>query len=129
MDGPCQGLAALGKRLSLGAPHKFTLHQRAGLPQFVSWGVPSFGYCGGVWTAAPVAAIIGHRWQVHCHTSHVARRLHACGWSRCWKPARRARQRGGVSVQGGQQGSSPSTRHTAQKFVGCKVTQHSNLLL
>ncbi len=93
-----EGRAALSRRTSPGTPPKLTREQKAALPALLLRGAPAFGFRGDVWTAARVAAVIAQEWQVVYHPSHVARLLHASGWSR-QKPARRARQRNEEAVQ------------------------------
>lgn len=93
-----EGTAALSKRSSPGAPPKLTGEQKAALPTLLLRGAPAFGFVGDVWTAARVATIIEKEWQVRYHPSHVARLLHACGWSR-QRPTRRARQRSEEAIK------------------------------
>ncbi len=104
-----EGRAALSKRTSPGAPPKLTREQKAELPALLLRGAPAFGFTGDVWTAGRVAAVIAQEWQVAYHPSHVARLLHACGWSR-QKPTRRARQRNEEAVQEWQDARLPALK-------------------
>lgn len=89
---------ALTKRPSPGAPPKLTKQQKAQLPALLLRGAPAFGFVGDVWTAERVSAVITKEWQVTYHPSHVAKLLHACGWSR-QKPTRRARRRNEEAIK------------------------------
>lgn len=104
-----EGGAALSKRSSPGAPPKLTQEQKAALPSLLLRGAPAFGFSGDVWTAARVAAVIEREWRVVYHPSHVARLLHALGWSR-QKPTRRARQRNEGAVQEWQEERLPALK-------------------
>ena len=104
-----EGGAALGKRSSPGAPPKLTREQKAQLPELLLRGAPAFGFTGDVWTAERVAAVIQDQWQVRYHPSHVARLLHACGWSR-QRPTRRARQRDEEAIKQWQEERLPALK-------------------
>ena len=72
--------------------------QRAQLPRLLARGAESFGCCGAVWTAERVAQVIEREYDVVYHPSHVARLLHACGWSQ-QKPRCRATQRNEEAIR------------------------------
>jgi transposase len=93
-----EGVAALKKRASPGAPPKLTQEQKARLPELLLRGAPAFGFAGDVWTGERVAAIIEQEWRVTYHPEYIPRLLQACGWSR-QKPVRRARQRNEEAIQ------------------------------
>ena len=57
-----EGVAALKKRASPGAPPKLTREQKAQLPQLLLRGAPAFGFTGDVWTAERVATVIEQDW-------------------------------------------------------------------
>jgi len=107
------GAAALARRMSPGAPPKLTRQQKAHLPMLLVQGAPAFGFVGDVWTAERVAAVILSEWQVAYHPSHVAKLLHACGWSR-QKPARRARQRNEEAISEWQEAGLPALKKSGR---------------
>lgn len=92
-----EGVAALKKRTSPGAPPKLTKEQKAQLPELLLQGAPAFGFAGDVWTSERVAAVIEQEWQVSYHPHYVAQLLQDCGWSR-QKPIRRAYQRNQAAI-------------------------------
>lgn len=92
-----EGVAALKKRASPGAPPRLTKEQKARLPELLRQGAPAFGFAGDVWTGERVAAIIEQEWQVSYHPHYVPQLLQACGWSR-QKPIRRAYQRNQAAI-------------------------------
>lgn len=72
-------------------------------------GALAFGFVGDVRTAERVAAVIMNEWQVTYHPSHVAKLLHARGWSR-QKPTRRARQRNEEAISEWQEAGLPALK-------------------
>jgi transposase len=62
------------------------------IPDMLSHGAEAWGFCGELWTASRVAAIVNWQFGVHYHKDHVTRLLKRLGWSP-QMPLQRAIQR------------------------------------
>ena len=87
-----EGVEALRRRISPGAPARLTGAQLAHLPVLLARGAPAFGFLGDVWTCARVAEVIKHQFGVTYHPDHVGRLLRTIGWT-VQKPVEQATQR------------------------------------
>jgi transposase len=91
------GITALRRRTSPGAPPKLSAAQRARVPALLARGAEAFGFRGDVWTAARIGWLLGARFGVWYHRSHVSRLMRALGWTP-QKPLQRATQRDEAAI-------------------------------
>jgi transposase len=93
-----EGVAALRKRKSPGAPPKLARAQVAQLPALLARGAPAFGFRGDVWTGARIAAVIETHFGVRYTPAHVGRLLRQLGWTP-QRPIQRATQRDEAAIE------------------------------
>ncbi len=86
------GVEALRKRTSPGAPPRLNEEQRVHLKELLARGAPAHGFRGEVWTCERVAQVIRKEFGVVYHPAHVSRLVRALGLS-LQKPMRRANHR------------------------------------
>lgn len=93
-----EGLEGIAAKPVPGRPRKLTERQRAELARLLLKGAEAQGFPTDLWTCARVAKVIRRRFRVGYHPHHVARLLHALGFSP-QKPERRARERDEAEIQ------------------------------
>jgi len=93
-----EGIEGIAAKPVPGRPRKLTDPQRAALGRLLLGGAEAQGFPTNLWTCARVAAVIRRRFRVRYHPHHVARLLHALGFSP-QKPERRARERDEAEIQ------------------------------
>jgi transposase len=92
------GRRALQAKPAPGRPPKLQAGDRKQLEEILLAGAKEAGYPSDLWTCRRVAEVLSDRFGVFYHPGHVARLLHALGWSP-QKPQRRASERDDARVQ------------------------------
>ena len=92
------GKRALKAQPAPGRPLKLSIADREQLEQILIKGPRAAGYSNELWTCRRVAEVILDRFSIEYHVAHVARLLHALGWSP-QKPQRRAVERSEEKIQ------------------------------
>ncbi len=92
------GEAGLAVLTSPGRPQKMSKRQKAQLLRCLLKGPIEFGWQTDVWTTKRIASLIKDKFSVSYHYTHVARLMHALGWSP-QKPERRALERNEAAIQ------------------------------
>lgn len=92
------GKRALKAQPASGRPSKLSSAEREQLEEILLQGAQAAGYPNELWTCRRVAQVVSDRFGVEYHMAHVARLLHALGWSP-QKPQRRAVERSEEAVQ------------------------------
>jgi transposase len=79
---------ALRRSRASGQRAKLTKEQFIQLPDLLTYGAESFGFCGNKWTTRRVAAVIKQVFGVSYHPGHVSRILqqHCPNWRNIKKP-------------------------------------------
>jgi transposase len=90
-----EGLAVLA---SPGRPQKLKKRQKAQLLRYLLKGPMEFGWPTDVWTTKRIGSLIQNKFSVSYHYTHVARLMHALGWSP-QKPERRALERNEAAIK------------------------------
>jgi transposase len=93
-----EGVAALRKRKSPGAPPKLPRAQLAHLPALLACGAPAFGFRGDVWTGPRIAAVIATHFGVRYSARQVRRLLRHLQWTP-QRPVPRATQRDEEAIE------------------------------
>jgi transposase len=93
-----QGAEGLEGRTASGRPPKMSKAQKGKLLKLLLQGPMAFGWRTDVWTTRRVAELIHKKFSIHYHFTHVARILHAQGWSP-QKPERHALERNEPAIQ------------------------------
>lgn len=81
-----------------GRPPKLDKEHLEMIPDMLSHGAEAWGFCGDLWTAARVAAILRWQFGVEYHKGHVRKLLKRLGWSP-QIPLQRAVQRDEAAIQ------------------------------
>ena len=92
------GVAALRRRTSPGAPPKLGPTQRGELLSLLARGAEVYGFRGDLWTAPRIVAVIATHFGVRYHPAHVSRLLRALKWSP-QRPLQRATQRDAAAIE------------------------------
>ena len=92
------GEDGLKVRTATGRPPKMSDKQKTKLLKLLLQGPMAFGWPTDVWTTRRVAELIRKKFSIDYHYTHVARILHALGWSP-QKPERRALERNEAAIQ------------------------------
>jgi len=92
------GEEGLKEHRSSGRPPKMSKEQRARLLKLLVQGPMAFGWKTDVWTTRRVVELVRQKFSIDYHFTHVARILHAKGWSP-QKPERRALERNEAAIQ------------------------------
>jgi len=92
-----RGPDGLAAKPTPGRPCGLTSKQRQELLRMLARGAKAHGHTTDLWTTQRVADVIGKKFGVDYHRSHVGRILAACGWS-CQKPERRALERDEAAI-------------------------------
>ena len=93
-----EGVAALRKRTSPGAPPKLPRAQLAQLPTLLARGAPAWGFRGDVWTCPRIAAVLETHFGVRYSNRQVGRLLRQLQWSP-QRPIQRATQRDEAAIE------------------------------
>lgn len=92
------GEEGLRVRSSPGRPARMSRAEKRRLLRYLVRGPLEFGWTTDVWTTRRIATLIESKFGIRYHFTHVARLLHALGWSP-QKPERRALERNEASIQ------------------------------
>lgn len=110
------GKRALKVRFSPGRPATLSAARRKQLAKWLLKGAMANGFSTELWTAQRVAELIERRFKVRFHRGHVARLLHALGFS-CQKPQRRALERDEVKIRRWKQEQWPRVKKTLRGWA------------
>lgn len=86
------GRGALAGAGRTGRRPKLSGEQLCQLEAILLAGAPAAGYETDLWTLKRIAQVIGRKFRVQYHASHVWKVLRQLGWS-CQRPERKARER------------------------------------
>ena len=86
------GGEALKSKPVPGRPEKLDQRKRNALTKILLKGPLKQGYSTDLWTLKRISKVVGERFGVEYHPSHVWKILQDLGWS-CQKPERQARER------------------------------------
>jgi transposase len=92
------GEEGLQVRASPGRPSRMSRAEKRRLLRCLVRGPLQFGWTTDIWTTKRIVALIKNEFGISYHFTHVARLLHALGWSP-QKPERRALERNEAGIQ------------------------------
>ena len=92
------GAEGLQVRVSPGRPSRMSRAEKRRLLRCLVRGPLEFGWTTDIWTTRRIVALIKNEFGISYHFTHVARLLHALGWSP-QKPERRALERNEAAIQ------------------------------
>lgn len=92
------GEEALRVRTSPGRPSRMSRAEKRRLLRYLVRGPLEFGWTTDIWTTRRIVTLIQKQFGISYHFTHVARLLHALGWSP-QKPERRALERNEAAIQ------------------------------
>jgi len=92
------GEEGLRVRSSPGRPSRMSRAEKRRLLRYLIKGPLEFGWTTDIWTTRRIVMLIKNEFGISYHFTHVARLLHALGWSP-QKPERRALERNEEAIQ------------------------------
>ena len=92
------GEEELQVRVSPGRPSRMSGAEKRRLLRCLVRGPLEFGWTTDIWTTRRIVTLIKNEFAISYHFTHVARLLHALGWSP-QKPERRALERNEAAIQ------------------------------
>jgi len=92
------GEDGLQVRVSPGRPSRMSRAEKRRLLRCLVRGPLEFGWTTDIWTTRRIVTLIKNEFGISYHFTHVARLLHALGWSP-QKPERRALERNEAAIQ------------------------------
>ena len=92
------GEEGLQVRVSPGRPSRMSRAEKRRLLRCLVRGPLEFGWTTDLWTTRRIVTLIKNEFGINYHFTHVARLLHALGWSP-QKPERRALERNEAAIQ------------------------------